>query len=122
LFWHHGKAIPLFRVIVVKLVERVIEWVSVFLFLTDYSEDSASLRVALDFQLFDVDSLRCFGDDVERISCTAGGDVGARGLWVVQAKEGDGLFLTTSGVVEARCKTKTAVILRQGLMLVPITY
>jgi hypothetical protein len=120
LLGHHSEAIPFLRVLVLDVVQRVVERVGLHFFLDD-AQDGAGFRVALDFELFDFDLLGRLGDDVEGIGGAVGGGVGARGLCVVEAEELDRLFGTTGGVVQARGEAETAVVLREGFVLVPIT-
>jgi hypothetical protein len=72
LLGHHREAVPVLRILVVVLdvVQRVVERVVLDFFLDD-AQDGAGFRVALDFELFDVDLLGRLGDDVERIGGAA---------------------------------------------------
>jgi hypothetical protein len=110
---HHSKPVPLDIVVAIfKLVQRVVERVELRLCLAGDTQDSAGLRVALDLDLFDIDSLcGLLGDDVQAVCRAVGAGVGARGLGVIEAEKFDCLFCTTCCVVEARCETETAVIL-----------
>ena len=110
---YHGKAVPLhLAVLFLKLIQGVIERVEPLLLLASHAQNSASLWVALDFNFFNLGSLeRLLGDDVQLVRCAVGSSIGARGLGVVKAKKFDRLFRTTGGVVQARCKTKTTVVL-----------
>jgi hypothetical protein len=120
LLWHHGEAVPLLCIFVFKLVERVVEWIGLWLLPANDSQNGTGFGVTLDFELSDFNNLGGFGDNVQRIGGAAIGGIGARGLCVVQAEEGDCLFLATRCVVEARCEAEAAVVLGEGLFLVPI--
>lgn len=121
--WHHGKTVPFLSltIAVLELVQGVVEWVELLLLLACDAQNGAGLRVALDFDLLDFDSLkRLLGDDVQTVSGAVGGGVGARGLGVVEAEQSDCLLCATCCVVEPRCETETAIVLGQGFFLVPI--
>ena len=110
---YHGKAVPLhLTLLFLKLIQRVIERIEPFHLLAGHAQDSASLWVALDFDFLNLGGLkRLLGDDVQLVRCAVGSSIRARRLRVVEAKEFYRLFRTTGGVVQARCKTETTVVL-----------
>lgn len=110
---YHGESVPLHLVIAVfQLVQGVVERVKLRFGLACHAQDGAGLWIALDFDLFNIDSLlRLFRDDIQTVRRAVGAGVGARGLGVVEAKKLDRLFCATCCVVEARCETETTVVL-----------
>jgi hypothetical protein len=118
----HGKAVPLLYLAIaaLELYEWVVERIELFLALAGNAQNVASLRITLNFDLLDLESLcGSLGDDVEGVGGAVGGCVGARRLGVIEAEQGNSLLRATGGVVEAGGKTEAAVVLRESLLLVP---
>ena len=112
---HHGETVPLgILVVILDIVQGVVERVVLGFECACYAEDSAGFGVALDFDFLggDVLGLLGFGDDIQGVGCAVCDGVCAGRFLIVEAEKGDGLFCATGCVVESRCQTEAAVVLR----------